>query len=93
MQCTISFVYSGELEKRCSFAAWEKINRFLFTLANEGLQAQGAEFETSDYVIYAHKAPSLEFRLVWYWFWFLIATLLTAYDQIQLRKQARLYLK
>jgi hypothetical protein len=42
-------IESGELEKRCSFANWEKINHFLFTLANEGLQAQGAEFEAADY--------------------------------------------
>jgi hypothetical protein len=40
---------SGELEKRCSFAEWEKINQFLFTLANEGLLAQGVEVDTAEY--------------------------------------------
>jgi hypothetical protein len=43
--------------------------------------------------IHVHKAPSLEFRFIWYWFWFFVATLLTVYEQIQLRKRIRLYLK
>jgi hypothetical protein len=42
-------IESGELEKRCSFTEWEKINQFLFTLANEGLLAQGVEVDTAEY--------------------------------------------
>jgi hypothetical protein len=42
-------IESGKLEKRCSFVEWEKINQFLFTLANEGLLAQGVEVDTAEY--------------------------------------------
>jgi len=45
------------------------------------------------FVIHVQKAPSLEFRLIWYWFWFFMATLLTVYDHIQLRKRVRIHLK
>jgi len=45
------------------------------------------------FLIHLHKAPSLEFRLIWYWFWFFMATFLTVYDHLQLRKRVRIYLK